>query len=86
MRLIEDIFGAVEPRNFAIRLWDDSTWGPAPSLDAVFTILLHHPGSLRRMLLEATEENLARCIRKLSLPSGPRKRGCESLTRIVQEE
>ena len=61
LSIIDDIFGQDEPRDFAIRLWDSVTWGPAPGCEASFTIALRSPGALRRMLLSPTEENFARC-------------------------
>ncbi|HJP31653.1 MAG TPA: cyclopropane-fatty-acyl-phospholipid synthase family protein [Candidatus Latescibacteria bacterium] len=60
--LLEEIFGDIEPRNFAVRLWDGSVWGSAAGASTAFTLVLQHPGALRRMLLKPTEENLARCF------------------------
>jgi cyclopropane-fatty-acyl-phospholipid synthase len=36
-------------RNFAVRFWDGSTWPPSAGLPAAFTLVLRHPGALRRM-------------------------------------
>lgn len=56
-KLLDDIFGDMEPRSFAVRLWDGTLWGPQRSSDARFTIVLKHPGSLRRMFVPPTDLN-----------------------------
>ncbi|MFA5867339.1 MAG: class I SAM-dependent methyltransferase [Actinomycetota bacterium] len=38
------------PRDFAVRLWDDTTWDPDPGQQARFTLVIKHPGAFRRML------------------------------------
>ncbi|HEX5438714.1 MAG TPA: cyclopropane-fatty-acyl-phospholipid synthase family protein [Gemmatimonadaceae bacterium] len=53
------IFGPVESRTFAVRLWDGTTEQPT-SLDSVpFTLVLRHPGALRRMFLPPSELAMA---------------------------
>ncbi len=59
--IIDDIFGWIEPRDFAIRLWDGNTWGPDADLEPSFTVVLRRPSALRRMLMKPTEENFAEC-------------------------
>jgi cyclopropane-fatty-acyl-phospholipid synthase len=49
LSVLEDLFGSYHPRDFAVRLWDGTTWGPAPGQPARFTLVLQHPGALRRM-------------------------------------
>lgn len=36
-------------RDFAIRLWDGTTWEAAPGQPTTFTLILNHPGALRAM-------------------------------------
>ena len=59
--LIEQIFGGLDKRSIAMRLWDGTTWEPAPETEATCTVVLKHPGALRKMLLTPTELNLAEC-------------------------
>jgi cyclopropane-fatty-acyl-phospholipid synthase len=51
------IFGPPAEREFAIRLWDGSVENPPG--ESRFTIVLRHPGALRRMFIPPTELNLA---------------------------
>jgi cyclopropane-fatty-acyl-phospholipid synthase len=37
------------PRDFAVRAWDGATWEPDVGQPARFTIVLQHPGSVRKM-------------------------------------
>ena len=57
--LLDDLLGAYRPRNFAVRLWDDSTWGPEEGQPELFTLVLRHPGALRRMFVPPGELSLA---------------------------
>src|SRR5690606_21016551 len=52
--VLREIFGPPEARTFGVRFWDGTTEGP-PEDDAEFTLVLKHPGSLRRMLLPPSE-------------------------------
>jgi len=38
---------------FAVRLWEGTAWSPTPKLSPRFTLVLKHPGALRRMFLPA---------------------------------
>ena len=53
--ILEDLFGAPAQRNFAVRLWNGETDVPASRAEPPFTLVLHDPGSLRRMLLPPSE-------------------------------
>jgi cyclopropane-fatty-acyl-phospholipid synthase len=55
LSLLDDVFGRVEPRDFAFRLWDGRSWGPSDGLEPRFTVVLKHPGSLRRMFVPPTD-------------------------------
>ena len=54
--VLELLFGPVLHRSFAVRFWDASF--DAPPGDPTFTLKLHRPGALRRMLMPATELSL----------------------------
>lgn len=58
-RILCELFGPPEARAFAVRYWDGSGdpggTGAAPS----FTLVLRHPGALRRMLYPPSELGLA---------------------------
>ena len=46
---LNDLASAYHPRDFAVRFWDGSTWGPDPGQPTNFTLVLQHPGALRKM-------------------------------------
>lgn len=53
--ILVDLFGPVNARNFAVRLWTGDTDTPASLPRPPFTLVLHDAGSLRRMLLPPSE-------------------------------
>jgi cyclopropane-fatty-acyl-phospholipid synthase len=57
--VLQELFGALEPRNFAVRLWDGTTWTPPGAVATAFTLVLSRPGALRRILRAGTEAALA---------------------------
>lgn len=58
LELIQDILGDYHPRDFAVRLWDGTTWGPEPGHPARFALVLKHPGALRRMFWQPSSLKL----------------------------
>ena len=64
LSLLQDILGPSAPasakRDFAVRLWDGTVWRPEPAAGepARFTIVLQHPGALRKMFLPPNELTL----------------------------
>lgn len=42
-------------RDFTLRLWDSATFPPNPGQDSHFTLVLNHPGIMRRILLPPNE-------------------------------
>jgi cyclopropane-fatty-acyl-phospholipid synthase len=56
-KILELLFGPPSARDFTVRLWDGTSQTPAGS--SRFTIVLRHPGALRRMFIPPTELNLA---------------------------
>ncbi len=55
LSILQAVFKSYHPRNFAVRLWDGTTWGPDPDQQPLFTMVLQHPGSLRSMFLHVNE-------------------------------
>ena len=51
--VLEEVFGPIASRRFAVRFWDGTTDEPAE--EPRFTIVLESPGALRRMLLPPSE-------------------------------
>ena len=58
LSLLQDLFGSSEQRNFAVQLWDGTTWKPEPAEPTRLTLVLQHPGALRRMFLPPSDLNL----------------------------
>src|SRR6185312_14657466 len=60
LSLLQDLFGSMQPGNFAVRLWDGTVWRPeaAGSESPCFTMVLQHPGALRKMFLPPNELTL----------------------------
>ncbi len=52
---LEDLLADYHPRNFAVRFWDGSEW-PAETASPDFTLILKHPGALRRMFRETSTD------------------------------
>jgi cyclopropane-fatty-acyl-phospholipid synthase len=59
MSFVQSVFGAYRPRNFAVRFWDGTTWGPEPGQPARFTLVLRHPESLKKMFWPPGELTLS---------------------------
>ena len=60
LSLLRDLFGSSEQSHFAVRLWDGTTWRPdRVSEEPVrFTVVLQHPGALRKMFLPPNDLTL----------------------------
>jgi cyclopropane-fatty-acyl-phospholipid synthase len=58
--LLQDLFGDSKQRNFAVRLWDGTTWRPGAKSEELvrFTVVLQHPGALRKMFLPPNDLTL----------------------------
>lgn len=50
LELLERLNAGNGPRDHAFRFWDGSTLGPDEGQEARFTLVLNHPGAVRRML------------------------------------
>ncbi len=56
--ILQLLLEGYRPRNFAVRLWDGTIWGPEEGQTALFTLVIHRPGALRRMFLHPTDLSL----------------------------
>src|SRR3972149_5813531 len=56
--ILQLLLDGYRPRNFAVRLWDGTIWGPEEGQTALFTLVIHRPGALRRMFLHPTDLSL----------------------------
>lgn len=54
LAFLQDLLHCDRPPDFTVRLWDGTTWAPAPEQPSRFTLVLRHPGALRRMFWRAT--------------------------------
>lgn len=59
LSLLRDILSSSPADDIAIRLWDGTIWKPEPAGSARCTLVLQHPGALRKMFVPPTELNLA---------------------------
>lgn len=48
-KFLEVLAEGYRPRDFAVRFWDGSEWGPEPGQPANFTFVLNHPAAVRKM-------------------------------------
>jgi cyclopropane-fatty-acyl-phospholipid synthase len=54
----QNLFGNYHPREFAVRLWDGTTWEAEPGRPTRFTLVIRHPGAVRRMFWRPNEVTL----------------------------
>lgn len=54
----QNLFGNYHPREFAVRLWDGTTWEAEPGRPTRFTLVIRHPGAIRRMFWRPNEVTL----------------------------
>ncbi len=59
LAFLENLLGDYRPRDFAVRLWDGTTWDSEPGQPARFALVLKHPGALRSMFWPPGEISLA---------------------------
>ncbi len=55
LEILHRLLGATPPRTVACRLWDGTRWPADAPDDVAATVVLNHPGALRRMFLPPTE-------------------------------
>jgi hypothetical protein len=51
LAILERVFADYPTRDFAVRLWDTTTWPEGGGSSLAFTLVLNHPGALRKMFL-----------------------------------
>jgi len=59
LAVLQRLVGGYRPRDFAVRFWDGSSWDPDPGQPARFTLVLQHPGALRKMFWPPNDLSLA---------------------------
>jgi cyclopropane-fatty-acyl-phospholipid synthase len=59
LSILRELLSGYPSRDFAVRLWEGTTWGAEPGQPTRFTLVLQHPGALRKMFLPPTELSLA---------------------------
>ena len=59
LSLLDELFTGSPEHEFDVRLWDGTTWNPPGSGSPRFTIVLRHPGTLRKMFLPGGEVRMA---------------------------
>jgi cyclopropane-fatty-acyl-phospholipid synthase len=59
LSFLQDVLRSAPASNVAVRLWDGTTWKQDPAAPTRCTLVLQHPGALRRMFLPPSEMNLA---------------------------
>ena len=58
LTILQKVFADYPSRDFAVRLWDGTTWPDGGGLSPAFTLMLNYPGALRKMLLSPSALNL----------------------------
>jgi len=58
LSLLQDVLSSAPAGNIAVRLWDGTTWKPDPAEPTRCTLVLQHPGALRRMFIPPNEMSL----------------------------
>ncbi len=55
LSILQTVLADCHPRNFAIRLWDGTTWGPEEGQRAIFTMVINRPGALRKIFWQISD-------------------------------
>jgi cyclopropane-fatty-acyl-phospholipid synthase len=55
---LQSLLSNYHPRDFAVRFWDGTTWEAEPGQPTRFTLVLKHPGALRKMFWPPNEVSL----------------------------
>src|SRR5437660_4344514 len=58
LSLLRDIFSSAPQHEVAVRLWDGTTWKPELAGSTRCTLVLQHPGALRKMFVPPSDLSL----------------------------
>lgn len=58
LSFLQNLFSNYQPRNFAVRFWDGTTWSAESQQPVRFTLVLKHPGAVRKMFWPPNELTL----------------------------
>jgi cyclopropane-fatty-acyl-phospholipid synthase len=58
LAIVNEVFAKYPKRDFAVRLWDGTAWTQGGGSSPRFTLVLNHPGALRKMFLPPSELHL----------------------------
>ncbi len=58
LSLLQEVFSSSPARNVAVRLWDGTTWQAEPAEPTRCTLVLQHPGALRKMFMPPSDLSL----------------------------
>ncbi len=58
LAILQELLGGYPSREFAVRLWDGVVWPAEAEQSPRFTLVLNHPGALRRMFLHPSDLTL----------------------------
>ena len=59
LSLLQGVLSSAPASKVAVRLWDGTVWKPDAGEPTRCTLVLQHPGALRRMFIPPTDMNLA---------------------------
>ncbi|HDO35246.1 MAG TPA: class I SAM-dependent methyltransferase [Nitrospirae bacterium] len=55
LSFLQRLLSGYHPRNFGVRLWDGTRWDAEPGQPQRFTLVLQHPGAVRKMFWPPSE-------------------------------
>jgi cyclopropane-fatty-acyl-phospholipid synthase len=58
LSLLKDVLCSAPAQNIAVRLWNGTTWTPDPAEPTRCTLVLQHPGALRKMFVPPNDLSL----------------------------
>ena len=58
LAFLRNLLRDFHPRDFAVRFWDGTVWGAEKGQPTLYTLILSHPGALRKMFLRRSERAL----------------------------
>ena len=58
LSFLQNVLSSAPASNVAVQLWDGTTWKPDPAEPTRCTLVLQHPGALRKMFMPPSDLNL----------------------------